>query len=608
MKVWQHYALILVVLCLFTLEELNPFTLFVVVAAVTMRARSYQAPQWVYQLFGALVFGLSYLQNGFSVNPEMGLNILVAVVSLKLLEAKENRDWRMLTLGSFLIWATGSLFVKTPFFFFCALASFGLALRALVRALEKEVAVSWRDLGVWILRALPLAVLLFFFFPRFSSGLWSPPPRAIEGRVGFSEETRPGDVGELLPTGALAFHASVTPLPPREELYWRGSTLTGHDGWNWFPTASDEVSSTFSSSGRLAAPSWWRQELIHKKEVRRVFGLDRPLWWEAQGKQVEASESATLRLSAYKTLRRYQVVSGKESSLVPGEAVLKEALIASRRLPDALNSERPQDLGEAQRRLASYFQQNGFAYSLSPGKITSLGQFLQDKRGWCAHYASSTALILRAWNFPTRLVSGYLGGELNPHSAHFQVSEDDAHVWVESFDGERWQRIDPTLWIVPERGSIDGGEFFRRRGEQSRWRQWAGPEWWLATQRWIDHVNFRFLVWSEDFDQEQQRAWARELDLDLASFYSVAVWALLGTMGAFWGLELWRSHQRKTPEELRARQWQAFIKRLQKIGLAVSVHQSHGELRTRIRESSHPDAEEHLKWLQTWEETHYRSR
>lgn len=608
MKVWQHYALSLVALCLFTLEELNLFTLFVVLGAITMRARAFQARQWVYKLIGALVFGLSYFQNGFAVNPEMGLNILVAVVSLKLLEAKENRDWRMLTLGSFLIWATGSLFVKTPFFFTCALAGMGLALRGLVRALESDVAVSWRELGVWILRALPLAVLLFFFFPRFSSGLWSPPPKALEGRVGFSEETRPGDVGELLPTGALAFHASVTPLPAREDLYWRGSTLTGHDGWNWFPTASDEVSSTFSSSGRLAAPSWWRQELIHKKEVRRVFGLDRPVWWESQGKQVEATENATLRLSAYQTLRRYQVFSGAEAPVGPAPALLKEALIAGRRLPEALSTNRPQTLREAQEQLARFFKDNGFVYSLTPGRITTLGQFLQQKRGWCAHYASSTALILRAWNFPTRLVSGYLGGELNPHSAHFQVSEDDAHVWVESFDGERWRRIDPTLWIVPERGSIDGGEFFRRRGEQSRWRQWAGPEWWLATQRWVDHVNFRFLVWSEDFDQEKQRTWARQLDLDLASFYSVAVWVLLGTMAAFWLLELWRARRRQTPEELRAREWQAFITRLRKKGLAVSVFQAHGELRALIAASSHSEKDELLRWLESWEETHYRSR
>ncbi len=56
-------------------------------------------------------------------------------------------------------------------------------------------------------------------------------------------------------------------------------------------------------------------------------------------------------------------------------------------------------------------------YTLKPGM---LGQnrvdefFFQSKQGFCEHYASSFALLMRYVGIPARVVVGYQGGNLHP--------------------------------------------------------------------------------------------------------------------------------------------------------------------------------------------------
>ena len=88
----------------------------------------------------------------------------------------------------------------------------------------------------------------------------------------------------------------------------------------------------------------------------------------------------------------------------------------------------------------------------------------ESRRGFCGHYATATAFVLRAVGVPARLVTGYLGGEWNPRGNYLEVHQFDAHAWVEYLDEQnRWQRLDPTAAVAPSasRGmpAALGGEF-----------------------------------------------------------------------------------------------------------------------------------------------------
>lgn len=121
----------------------------------------------------------------------------------------------------------------------------------------------------------------------------------------------------------------------------------------------------------------------------------------------------------------------------------------------------------------NYFS-NNFSYTLNPGFFGSnaVDELLfSTKKGFCAHYASAMAIMLRMAKIPSRVVAGYLGGTNN--GDYIILHEYDAHAWVEAYVDNRWQRFDPTSLVAPERISseltltsqnYEGGSIFLPRG------------------------------------------------------------------------------------------------------------------------------------------------
>jgi hypothetical protein len=103
---------------------------------------------------------------------------------------------------------------------------------------------------------------------------------------------------------------------------------------------------------------------------------------------------------------------------------------------------------EKVQRVIAYLQGN-FTYSLNPKRdkrFPPLEDFLLHSReGYCEHFATAAAVLLRATGVPTRLVSGFLQGEWNSLGRYFMVRQRDAHTWIEAYlPGKGWVTFDPT--------------------------------------------------------------------------------------------------------------------------------------------------------------------
>lgn len=106
-----------------------------------------------------------------------------------------------------------------------------------------------------------------------------------------------------------------------------------------------------------------------------------------------------------------------------------------------------------------------FVYSLSRPRLRSdmdpTEEFLHQpatadgkKAGWCQHYASALALLLRSQRIPARIVIGFRGADWNPAWKTHEIRAYHAHAWVEAFIGPRgldgrisrgrWVPFDPT--------------------------------------------------------------------------------------------------------------------------------------------------------------------
>jgi len=70
----------------------------------------------------------------------------------------------------------------------------------------------------------------------------------------------------------------------------------------------------------------------------------------------------------------------------------------------------------------------------------------QRKSGHCETFATAMALVLREHGIPSRLVTGFAGGERGPFGSYFLVRGRDAHAWVEAWCGPSlgWVAFDPT--------------------------------------------------------------------------------------------------------------------------------------------------------------------
>ena len=79
------------------------------------------------------------------------------------------------------------------------------------------------------------------------------------------------------------------------------------------------------------------------------------------------------------------------------------------------------------------------------GTMSTPECFAASKRGYCMHYATTMAVVLRNLGIPARVVAGFLPGERIGRSAIETVSNSRAHAWVEVyFPGFDWVAFDPT--------------------------------------------------------------------------------------------------------------------------------------------------------------------
>jgi transglutaminase-like putative cysteine protease len=115
--------------------------------------------------------------------------------------------------------------------------------------------------------------------------------------------------------------------------------------------------------------------------------------------------------------------------------------------------------------LRNYLQDN-YEYSLKTTNTSGtspLENFLyQEKRGYCAHFATAAAMLCRTLGIPSRIAYGWSGGRLYKSQNMFVFRAKDAHAWTEiKLDGYGWVVFDttpPDDGATPEAHAAPEGE------------------------------------------------------------------------------------------------------------------------------------------------------
>jgi hypothetical protein len=119
-----------------------------------------------------------------------------------------------------------------------------------------------------------------------------------------------------------------------------------------------------------------------------------------------------------------------------------------------------------------------FGYTLelprTPPQDPVANFLFERKHGHCEYFASSMAVMLRTLRIPSRIVTGFRGGEFNDLTGQYVVRASDAHSWVEAyFPGSGWISFDPTpAASVPTRSGWSRMRLYVDAAA-SFWREWV---------------------------------------------------------------------------------------------------------------------------------------
>lgn len=453
-------------------------------------------------------------------DPEAGLNFLVNIIVFKLIEGNDKRDDQVILLTELLMLGAATLFNRTILEISFILIALILLLRDYAKKHSYQEFISLKRLALTFLKIIPLSILFFIFFPRFSTGLWTPEQKVNHQSVGFSDEVSPSEISDLWLNTQEAFHVA-TNATEFDDLYWRGLTLEDHNNWDWkskykrLPT----LMKTKKNHDSLSSP----YRVYFPRPQRRLFLIETPSQVEVNQILYQSTHQHTFNLPRFKRVKSYQAWSTPKKHLKANQ--VNKYLNVDLPLKSLAWTKKHAHLSiqEKLKALNSYFSQ-GFSYSLKAPRSDNLDEFLfTNKSGVCSHFASAYALLARGMGIPSRLVSGYLGGEYNKLSQHYIIRENDAHVWVELVIDGYWKRFDPTSLVAPSRLSLSGARFYQELDEPL----FATPEFVSAIKMYLDYIDFQFLVWSEEFDREKQKSIAQSWGVSLLEYYSYFIWVIV---------------------------------------------------------------------------------
>jgi len=490
--------------------------------ALGMQYRGWPVPpRWLRAMLALGCLALVIFTYGRSFGRDAGVALLSLMLGLKAVESKSVRDMLALLFLAYFVVVTNVLYSQTLVMSGYMLFSVLAVTAALVHLHSGESGIlpDLRRGGVLMAQALPLALLLFVFFPRLQGALWGMHDERDEGVSGFSETLEPGSVANLSLSRAVAFRVDFPgPIPARDSLYWRGLVLDSFDGLTWFKDLPFEFAELPAADLSPDSVSYALTMEPHNREW--VFALDLPIL--APRGTVLRSDQTLVSLRAVRSRARYELVSvqAPEPSPVPGPAwtALPEKGNFQARELAAQWREKGLSPRETVQAVLGFFRDGGFVYTLRPGAMNEdiVDQFLfATRQGYCEHYSSAMTFLLRAAKIPARVVVGYQGGEENPMGGYLIVRQSDAHAWVEAWIDGRWQRVDPTSVVAPQR-LVTGVESFVPQG------QGVLPPEGLRIMRRVgrffqlgwDAANNSWNQWVLGFSHERQRGLWERLGVD----------------------------------------------------------------------------------------------
>lgn len=561
-------------------------------------------PRWTIWI-GQAVVGTAIWQHYHSIfGDESAGTLLTLLTCLKTYELRTKRDYFFNSLLCFLVLMSYLLMDQSLILTFYVVADVILIVSFLY-ALESET-FNWKSVKGYLrptfglaIKAVPLLVICFILFPRFSTGFGT--GQNVQTKTGITDSLKPGSVADLIPSDELVFRATFLngEMPPKTSLYWRGAVLDVSKGLDWErsderdkkrpPVASgikqdieiylepgfEKFMFALDNTRTVSIPADLNRARINYRDGR-VFELDQPL----QNRERYILEMA-----------EPQNIPESEESL---KRFLKTGEQPSAEMRQFLGKIRGQSDSETMANLLNNFRSNGYVYTMQPGPAKNIDEFMfKSKAGFCEHYAGSMATMLRQLGIPSRVVVGFQGGTPSFLENYITVRGHDAHAWVEYYDrsSQRWRRVDPTAQVAPLRLSL-GSESYLQQSQQ--WLGWLGDQKnaYFKVRAMVDEIEARWIGFLLRFDLAAQKELLAKFGMEETIFRALPVFLMLAlvlVLAVLYFLEAQR-REHLNPEE---RLYRDLLKALRRWKIEKQPHEGPLTLMDKVR-ARHPQLAERV--------------
>lgn len=504
---------------------------FAIVSYITGLFIAYELNRIIYKkaitssiINGSALAGIALLMGFVGVKNSVAFFVAMMLLAsiLKIYQAKSDRQtMQVLVLNFFTI---PCLFIFSQNFFSALLVfiliGFNLALM-LIYQYEFSPKEAAKNAFSKLALTIPVSVMLVLFIPKLPAFWQLPGPNSA--KTGLSENVDPFEISKLSESNELVFRA-IFPKERNVEgpFYWRALIHDEFDGTRWNMSSLQSVSANYQASDNsnsytiIAEPSHLKwlytlEKMTTEQDLvaTNVFGLPyrkRPVSSAFEYKVYNVVDTQDSSITRWQYRQNIQL----PSDLNPQARALAEQF-----------DKQSTDTAEFIALLRNYILAKGFTYTLNPPISQSnnkIDEFLfNNKAGFCGHYASTVAMMMRTVGIPARLVSGYLGGELNSENNYYSVYQYDAHAWLEYYvPNQGWLELDPTAWVSPERlnGSLSQHSQLSEELKSNIGMTLMGLSDvalvnWLRLQ--LESFDYQWTRWVLNFDDQKQSTFLKNI-------------------------------------------------------------------------------------------------
>lgn len=534
-----------------------------------------------------LILGLVLIKSLFKplLTVESTLSLLLLLLVLKLYELENYEDYFHLFLITVLVQCGILLLNPTFFTLVFSLVNIVLTFVFVIKINQYQLgSINFKRLLLYLLPALPLCFLLFFFFPRFTSGFMRLQDTSTV-TSGMNPEINFMSLGPMNLDTKTAFKANLDSnenLSPRE-LYWRSTVLWDTDGVNWTEGHYSLKSNVNQETPKPRGKSISYQLVLEDTTQIAIPVLDYPLSIDLDSLRLDSFRDQTYRFKHLMLMKKViRVKSNVATTSHEFDQIIRRRSLRVKkysypRLQQFL-TELYQGIDSKDQKLKlellkDLFQNKSFSYSLNPPPYNSIEEFILESRiGYCSHFAVSFALLARLSGIPARVVNGYQGGSYNDFGKFYTIEAKDAHAWVEIFDKDTgWTRVDPTELVFPVRvnlgmrATLDQLNPYLQFAQIKFNRKAFEFELFIQAQLITSMVNNHLSTWFYEFDQDSQKFLSQKLGLRPKNLSLFLVVIFMLVLGAIYGLM--RFYQRQHQFDQEVKKYQKFIKQMENLGL-----------------------------------------